>query len=163
MASPSDRRFVPVDLSFNIGPAGFLQPARPDCRDGGSVFCDGRTRPQCGDTSCDVKSWWRPEPVCSPVGTAICVSRSLIGCQGVTLDRESVFGDGLADCNPGGSIICEGTTKGCGAGSLSCVGTSCSGNSATRELGFEGRVMLDPGEFEALQAELAQVIAKFAR
>jgi hypothetical protein len=163
MPSRPDKRFIPVDLSFNIGPAGYSPLAMPDCKDGGSVYCDGDTKPKCGGTSCEVKSGWRPGPFCSPVGTVVCDGRSFVGCQGVTLDRDTVFGDGLADCNPGGSIICEGTTKGCGSGSLTCVGSSCSGKSATRELGFEGRVMLDPGEFDELRAELAQVIAKFAR
>ena len=118
---------------------------------------------QCGGTSCEVKSGFLPGPVCSPVGTVVCEGRSLVGCRGVTIDRNPIFGSDLADCNPGGSIICEGTTKGCGNGSLTCVATSCSGKSATRELGFEGRLMLDPVEFEALRAELAQVIVKYAR
>jgi|GEM_PF-5922803 len=163
MSSQADRRFIPVDLSFNIGPAGYRQPAMPDCKDGGSVYCDGSTKPQCGGTSCEVKSGWLPGPICSPFGSVLCDGRSFIGCQGVTLDRDPFLGDGRADCNPGGSIICEGTTKGCGTGSLTCVGTSCSGKSATIEHGFEGRVMLDPGDFDALRSELAQVIAKFAR
>lgn len=163
MPNKPDKRFVSVDLSFNIGPAGQRYVAMPDCKDGGSVFCDDTSsKPKCGGTSCESKSGWRPGP-CGVGGTVVCDGRSFVGCQGVTLDRDRVFGGGLVDCVPGGSIICEGTTKGCGVAPYTCVGKSCTGNSATKELGFEGRVMLDPGEFDALRAELAEVISKFAR
>jgi hypothetical protein len=67
------------------------------------------------------------------------------------------------DCNPGGSIICEAGTKGCGGGGLTCVGSSCSGSSATRDLGFDSRIRINPAELEKLQAEVMAVVRKFAK
>lgn len=69
----------------------------------------------------------------------------------------------IMDCNDGGSVICNPGTGGCGSGGMTCVGTSCSGSSATRELGFDSRILVNPAELEALQKELISVIARFAR
>jgi hypothetical protein len=69
----------------------------------------------------------------------------------------------VMDCNSGGSVICNPGTGGCGSAGMTCVGTSCSGKSATRELGFDSRILVNPAELEALQKELASVVARFAR
>lgn len=69
----------------------------------------------------------------------------------------------VVDCNSGGSVICNAGTGGCGSGGMTCVGTSCSGKSATREIGFESRILVNPVELESLQKELISVVARFAR
>lgn len=69
----------------------------------------------------------------------------------------------MMDCNPGGSVICDPGTGGCGGAGMTCVGSSCSGKSATRELGFDSRILVNPAELEALQKELISVVTRFAR
>ena len=61
-----------------------------------------------------------------------------------------------AECNPGGSTICWTPTKGCGSGGMTCVTTS------TKLESIEVQVSLPPNEMEALQAEIAEVVQKFA-
>ncbi len=67
------------------------------------------------------------------------------------------------DCNSGGSVICNPGTGGCGSGGMTCVGTSCSGASATKDLGFDAHILVEHGELQALQKELHSVVSRFAR
>lgn len=69
----------------------------------------------------------------------------------------------VMDCNSGGSVICNPGTGGCGSGGMTCVGSSCSGKSATRELGFDSRILVNPVDLEKLQRELISVVARFSR
>jgi len=69
----------------------------------------------------------------------------------------------VMECNSGGSVICNAGTGGCGSAGLTCVGSSCSGKSATRELGFDSRILVNPADFEALRKELMSVVVRFAR
>jgi hypothetical protein len=69
----------------------------------------------------------------------------------------------LMDCNPGGSVICLPGSNGCGGGGRTCVGSSCSGSSATRDLSFDSRIRINPAELEKLQAEVMAVVKKFAK
>src|SRR2546423_9552163 len=66
-----------------------------------------------------------------------------------------------ADCNSGGSVICLAGTGGCGAAALSCVGTSCSGKSAT-VWGFDAEIYVNPAELESLQKEVMTVVQRYA-
>jgi hypothetical protein len=68
-----------------------------------------------------------------------------------------------ADCNPGGSVICDPGTGGCGGGGMTCVGSSCSGSSATRELMFDSHILVDRVRLAALQKELVAVVNKYSR
>lgn len=68
-----------------------------------------------------------------------------------------------ADCNPGGSVICDPGTGGCGAAALSCVGSSCGGNSATKELNFDAQILVERSQLEALQKELHNLMTRFTR
>lgn len=77
-------------------------------------------------------------------------------------DRIGRIGN-VMDCNPGGSVICEPGSKGCGGGGMTCVGNSCSGASATRDIGFDSRILVNPEELVELQKELRAVVARFAR
>lgn len=61
-----------------------------------------------------------------------------------------------SECNPGGSTICWSPTKGCGTGSMTCVGTS------TKLEMLEVMVSLPPDDLEALQRELTALVSKFA-
>lgn len=61
-----------------------------------------------------------------------------------------------SECNPGGSTICWSPTKGCGSGGMTCVTTSTSFET------IEMQVSLPPDELQALQAEIAEVVQKFA-
>jgi hypothetical protein len=61
-----------------------------------------------------------------------------------------------AECNPGGSTICDTGTKGCGSGGMTCVGTS-----SKLEM-IEMMVSIPPDELGRLQAELVAVLKKFA-
>ncbi|MEO8113829.1 MAG: hypothetical protein ABI655_05580 [Phenylobacterium sp.] len=65
------------------------------------------------------------------------------------------------DCNSGGSVICLAGTGGCGAAALTCVGTSCSGKSATM-WGFDAEIYINPAEYETLQKEVMGVVQRFA-
>jgi hypothetical protein len=70
------------------------------------------------------------------------------------------------DCNPGGSTICDPGTKGCGAGGMTCVGTStnmdCVGGSEIFDLGLDARINVQETELKALRAELQKVMSSFA-
>jgi hypothetical protein len=59
-----------------------------------------------------------------------------------------------ADCNEGGSYICVSPTRSCPPGT--CVGTS------TTHESIEVQVSLPPEKLQELQAELMQVVEKFA-
>ena len=68
-----------------------------------------------------------------------------------------------AECNPGGSTICTTGTAGCGAGGLTCVGTStshgaCGPSSDVIDFNFDSRILVEEKEFKSLQAELGKVI-----
>jgi hypothetical protein len=66
----------------------------------------------------------------------------------------------MTACNPGGSVICP-SGSGCPPGT--CVGASCSGKSATLELGFESRILVAKTHLAKLQAEIQAVVAKYQR
>lgn len=68
----------------------------------------------------------------------------------------------VLSCNSGGSVICDTGTGGCGSAGMTCVGTSCSGSSATK-VGFDSQIRINPAELESLQKELMNVVARFAR
>lgn len=63
---------------------------------------------------------------------------------------------GTSECNPGGSTICWTPTKGCGTGSMTCVGTSTS-----LEM-LEVTVSLPANELESLQKELVALVGRHA-
>jgi len=66
----------------------------------------------------------------------------------------------LLDCNPGGSIICTVGTD-CSSGGT-CVGTSCNGNSATKDLSLNAHILVDKEQLEKLRNQLQKVLKKFA-
>lgn len=72
-------------------------------------------------------------------------------------------GGDIADCNPGGSVICTAGTGGCGSAGLTCVGSSCSGSSATREFMFDSRILVAREKLAALRKELMAVVSRYAR
>ena len=65
----------------------------------------------------------------------------------------------LLDCNPGGSVICTVGTD-CSSGGT-CVGTSCSGNSATKDLSLDAHILVDKDQLENLRNQLQKVLTKF--
>ena len=66
-----------------------------------------------------------------------------------------------AECNPGGSVICDPGTGGCGGAGMTCVGNSCSGSSATREFSFESRINVANEKLASLHKELTELVKKF--
>lgn len=77
----------------------------------------------------------------------------------------------VADCNPGGSIICDPGTGGCDGTAMSCVGTSCSNDSSFMgcfsgsdivERGLDTHILVAREALQELRAELQQVVARFA-
>ena len=80
----------------------------------------------------------------------------------VGIPGSGALGD-MADCNPGGSVICDPGTGGCGAGGMSCVGNSCGGSSATRDLAFDSRIFVDREKLSLLKKELTGLVKKYGR
>jgi len=74
------------------------------------------------------------------------------------------------DCNPGGSIICDPGTGGCGSGGMSCVGSSCSNDSSFMGCGA-GSEVFDPSmdahilvaheRLAELRKELQAVVSRY--
>jgi hypothetical protein len=70
------------------------------------------------------------------------------------------------ECNPGGSTICTAGTAGCGAGGLTCVGTSsshaaCGSASDILDLGFDSRILVEEKELKSLHEQLVRVVREF--
>lgn len=91
----------------------------------------------------------------------------------LALNFSALHGGDVAECNPGGSIICDPGTGGCGGSpGLSCVGSSCKNDSSFLGCGIASEVF-DPGidshilverkELKLLRNELQQVMKKFSK
>lgn len=70
-----------------------------------------------------------------------------------------------ADCNPGGSTICDPGTRGCDAG-MTCVGTSssmgCDAGSEEIMIDLEAEVSVHESHLKSLRAELQRVLLEYA-
>ncbi len=71
----------------------------------------------------------------------------------------NIGGGQVADCNPGGSTWCSETK----CGGTSCFGTTCSGGSCSvTKHEIDSRILVEEGQLERLQKQLASVVEQFA-